>query len=261
MILLVVSVSWYFENSKLLVILTIVYIQNQDSPKLQTRSPEKKWQSNCWYFEVVLGGQAINCVPVFESWPEMPELFVILAQFDVGTRVSLNQLARFLPSRSQLFLLVLKFSVRTHCFSPCIGMLIGQKCRKMLLVLACQDLQTHFLQLYLPCFSIKVSIDTLLLDAEYWLENIMKNIIRGEASAHWPKMAKVLLLGYLDIPTRLSGDLQIWIFVSISESILIFFRCFLQGTISDCVPSIGILMVAKCRRVHLTFIFRRSQSS
>ena len=36
------------------------------------------------------------------------------------------------------------------------------------------------------------------------------------------------------------------------------FRCFLEGIFSDCVPSIGILMVRKCQRVHLAFLFRRA---
>ena len=36
------------------------------------------------------------------------------------------------------------------------------------------------------------------------------------------------------------------------------FRCFLGGTISDYVPSMGILVNRKCKMVHLTIIFRRS---
>ena len=81
-------------------------------------------------------------------------------------------------------------------------------------------------------------------------------------SPHWPKVAnEQIVLGYLDILTRPSRELQIWIFVSKSELTLKSSGFFIERIISDCVPSIGNLMVRKCKRAPLTFIFRWSQNS
>ena len=77
------------------------------------------------------------------------------------------------------FLLVLKCSVKNHWFFPCSGILMDQKCQEMLLVLKCQH-KLIFLQIYLLRFSIKVSMHTLLAEADFSFPNIMNNLLYVE---------------------------------------------------------------------------------
>ena len=79
-------------------------IQSHTSPKLQTWSLRKGCN---WFFDtlgVSLEGEPMNSVPALESWRtwnSKKEMFVIWARFDFTIRVSPNQLAWFIPSKSQ----------------------------------------------------------------------------------------------------------------------------------------------------------------
>ena len=77
--------------------------------------------------------------------PKIPEVFVIRAQFDFGSRVYPNQLAWFFLTKSQskVFYFCLKFAFKINRFSPCNGLFIDQICLKVLLILTCQGCPTH----------------------------------------------------------------------------------------------------------------------
>ena len=111
-----------------------------------------------------------------------------------------------------------------------------------------------FHQLYMLHYSIKVLIDNFLFDANY---SFSKNhgfcTLHRIGSLGWKDLAKVLLiLRYLDVSTRASRKLQIWILLSRSELTVI---SFLDGTISYCVPQIGMLDGWTCEKVQSIFLF------
>ena len=180
----------------------------------------------------------------------MPEWFVIWAQFDFGTRVPSNQLASFLPSMSQSkpFYLCWNVPFKIIGFFLSSATLMDQKCQEMLLVLTCQVIENHISSVLPAGFSINRNFFTrggLVVFKYCEVNSLHRNL-----SFDWAKVVKILfVLTYLVILTRLLRELQIWILVSRTEFTVIFFMCCLEGAVPDCVP--------KCKRVHLTFIFRR----
>ena len=74
----------------------------------------------------------------------MPELFVIWAQLDFGTRASPKQSAGFLPSRSEskASYLCWNNSFKIIAFGV-EWILLGENCQEILLVLTCQNIQRH----------------------------------------------------------------------------------------------------------------------
>ena len=66
------------------------------------------------------------------------------------------------------------------------------------------------------------------------------------------------MLNYLDIPPRLSRKINIFQFFFQGPNWQWhFFQCFLDETISDCVPQIGILISWTCKKVQLMLLIFR----
>ena len=112
--------------------------------------------------------------------PPMPRLSVILTHLAFGIHISPKQLTSFLLSRSQskTFYLFWNFPFKMiNCIS-CSGILMDQKCEKMLF-LTCLNVQTQISSLpYLLRFTIKESIEFFFsFEADYLFLNILKIIL------------------------------------------------------------------------------------
>ena len=140
---------------------------------------------------------------------------------------------------------------------------MDQKCQKTLLTLTCQFIQIHISSALQLRFSIEVSVDSFLLKRDYSLLFIEKNFLQfrigilieqkcHKCYSYWLiSMFQLVLLVNYRFEFLYEGLKWQWYI----------FRCFWEGTICDCVPSIDILMVWKCKRVHLIFVFPRSSYS
>ena len=147
------------------------------------------------------------------------------------------------------------FPKKTNSFSPWSGILMDQKCQKMQLVLTCQIFNPKSLPFYLRRFLIRVSTNTLLLEADNSFLNIMKKILYVEIGVlidqKWQKCYSMLQ------PVILENYIFEFLYQCLNWQ-WYFNSFFLEGTIFDFVLSIGILMVRKRKRVNLTLMFRRS---
>ena len=146
-----------------------VFFQTLIFPKLQVWSFRKKkvaieWLLSLeWYWVRHL---SLSFLHWNREGPEFPYFWMIGAPIDFGTPISPNKLPWFFPSRSEseTFYLCKDISLKIFGFTRCSGVLVDRKCRKMLLLLTCQETKLSFLQLYLLLLSFKFSIDTLLLE-------------------------------------------------------------------------------------------------
>ena len=135
--------------------------------------------------------------------------------------VSPNQLTSFLPSKSQSKALYLCWYIALKIIGIfwCSGSLMDQKCQKMLLVLICQDFQTHISSPPLASFFQQVvNRNPFTWGGLFVFKYHEENSLRRNWSPGWPNVSKVFsVLGYLDIPTRPPRQLHIWILASRSE--------------------------------------------
>ena len=143
-------------------------------------------------------------------------------------------------------------------FRPSSEILNDQKCRKVLLVLAYLVIHTHTFQPYLLHFTVKISIDDLLLEVTlcFWISK--KLSFPSELESWLTKFRKMLsVLRHLDIPFCPSRKLHIRNF----NQGLIWrwyrFNCLSYGEFSDFVPYTGILIGWPCENVQSIFLFGR----
>ena len=126
----------------------------------------------------------------FQHWKsDGPKIFVRWAYLDFQTRIPPFLLTDFFFQGFNL--LVLEHSKIIH-FLTWRRISTDQNCQKVLLVLTCPDIQTFiFFQLYMLHFSIKASIDSLLLEAGYSFRTILKFFSHENWNQDWPKVLLV----------------------------------------------------------------------
>ena len=178
-------------------------------------------------FELVLGGEAINYVPALELCRSSNARIVcIMGWLNLISELvflQTNWLDSFVQDLNQALSTCWSIPLKLDGFSPCSGILMDQKCQKLLLVVTCRDIQTHNSSALLASYFSQGVNRYALTWGELFVSKYHEIYsLRRCWNADWPKMAKVLvLLSYLDIPTDLSRELQIWFPVSKSELTLI----------------------------------------
>ena len=132
-----------------------------------------------------------------DFWWTRSGRIVIWAQFGNRTRVSPNQLAWFLLSNSQsdAFSLSWNFPLKIFGFCPCSGILMDQKCWKLLIFLTCRDIQTHVSSAPLGSFLHQVVNRYSFTSGGLFNFQYQKECyLRQNWSPDWPKMAKMLFV-------------------------------------------------------------------
>ena len=199
---------------------------------LQNYQPNHFGKHRNWNFStfgVILSEKTIifSFLHLTSDGLEMPDLCVIWAQFGFGTRVWPNQLAWFLPStsRSKACYLFWNFPLKRNCFFRAVVSWWTRNARNAIRLVMPRYWKSYFFnstcfvffhQIVKPYPFTWGGLFVFKYHEEY---SLCRN-----RSPYWPKVAKVLLvLGSLDIPTRPSPELQIWILVSRSELTMIYF--------------------------------------
>ena len=112
--------------------------------------------------------------------PKAPENFIVSTLLDFQNRFSPEILAGvfFFKVSVQSFIYFCWFiRLRIIVFHPCSGILVDQKCQKVMLVLTCLDNQTHVSSTLPLHFSFKVSMGRFLLEAGCLFLNVMEFVL------------------------------------------------------------------------------------
>ena len=160
-------------KSDFLICLGIMLVQ-EFTKMLQVWSFRKRLQSNFWYYLSCIG--LLFCIGILTDQKCQKCLSDGLNLILELVFLEINRLVFFLKTPN-LNHSTCDGTFRQKSFVlPCNGILMDQNCQKILVVLTCQDIQTHISSAPIVSFSIKLSINTPLREADYLFPNIMKNI-------------------------------------------------------------------------------------
>ena len=163
----------------------------------------------------------MNPDPALKSCIDSAKIFynlIILSQLEFQARISPEILPRVLSSRSQssvfyfYYLITLK-TITSHLSDEILN---DQNWQKLKLFLTCLEIQYPFSSVLPPLFSLRhVNRKLFTWNRLFIPKNYEIGFLRRTWSPDWPNVAKFLLvLNYLDIPSRLWRKQHFWIHLS-----------------------------------------------
>ena len=147
LILFLSSESWHSEYAKVLFLLIYFFFEFIILYNYRLDVSHLRFNQKIALISTIKTVKTINSVPALVNLENhrVPEVFLRWTYLNFQTRVAPKVLAWFSFFKISVWtFLQLEFSNKINIFHPCIGVLTDQNSQKMLIILTCLYVQTHF---------------------------------------------------------------------------------------------------------------------